>query len=146
MADVGAIAGVAGAVVAVGGLLGTSLRVGRQQTTVNNYREAALSWEAKSRAQDSKSAEQEAEIADLRTQNAELLTRITKQESEMASLRDLVTGRQALIDIQTDIRKTAESLAHQAISRGDFDEWREEVRTQLAEIRRRLDGPGGQLA
>jgi chromosome segregation ATPase len=137
--DIGAISGVAAAVIAVGSLAGTSLRVGRQQTTVNNYRETALSWEAKARAQ-------AAEIDELKAQNTDLLAKVTKQEGEMASLRDLVTGRQALLDIQADIHKTAEDLAHQTISRGDFNEWREEVRTQLAEIRRRLDGPGGQAA
>jgi septation ring formation regulator EzrA len=139
MADIGAISGLAAAVVAIGGLFGTSLRVNRQTTTVNNYRETALSWEAKARAQES-------ELAELREQNAELLSRVGKQDGEISSLRDLVTGRQALLDIQADIRNAAEELAQMAIPRRDFDEWRNEVRAQLAEIREHLGGSGSRPA
>lgn len=118
--SIGAIAGIIGVIVAIGSLLGTSMRVGRQTATVNNYREAAQSWEAKARSQGS-------EITDLKAKTLALEKASSAQIAEIQVLKDMVTGRQAI----EELKGTIADLESKMITQADFDAWQQEVRSRL---------------
>jgi len=113
---IGTIAGVLGVIIAVGTLLGTAMRVGRQTTTVNNYREAAQSWEAKARAQES-------EIADLQAKVVVLEQARAGQDKEIQVLRDMVTGRTAIAELTVALKEV--------VTKAEFAAWQAEVRSRL---------------
>lgn len=122
--SLGAIAGLLGLVIAAGTLLGTSLRVGRQTATVSNYREAAQSWEAKARSQES-------EISDLQAKVLALEQAKGTQDAEIRVLRDMVTGRQALGELQQMIQQTVDGLRSELVTKSDFTGWQSEIRSRL---------------
>jgi hypothetical protein len=122
--SIGAIAGVLGLIIAAGTLLGTSLRVGRQTATVSNYREAAQSWESKARAQES-------EISDLQAKVLALEQAKGAQDAEIRVLRDMVTGRSALADLQQAIQQSVDGLRAELITKTEFAGWQKEVRGRL---------------
>jgi hypothetical protein len=122
--SLGAIAGVLGLIIAAGTLLGTSLRVGRQTATVSNYREAAQSWESKARAQES-------EISDLQAKVLALENSKAAQDAEIRVLRDMVTGRSALAELQQTIQQTVDGLRSELITKPEFSSWQTEVRGRL---------------
>ncbi|MHB1954993.1 MAG: hypothetical protein ACYCOU_14750 [Sulfobacillus sp.] len=122
------IAGLLGFFIAAGSLLGLSIRVGRNTSTVNNYRESALSWEAKSKAQES-------EIADLQNANAALEMQINGLKAKQQVLEELVTGKAAIEalsnQILTVVSGMKSALVNEEVARG----WYTDLSNQLASLR-----------
>lgn len=87
--------GLVSAVVAIMGFLVTgavvfgSWRVSRNTTATQQYRDTALAWEGKARAQD-------AEISDLKQALAAKDSQIADLSARVAVLQDTVTGKSAL--------------------------------------------------
>jgi cell division protein FtsB len=93
-----------------------ALRVGKNTTTVSNYREAAQSWRLKSEAQD-------AEIRELQTENADLKKQLADLSGQVGVLRDMVTGTAVIAEHDTRVTN-----------------YHAEVMTQLAVIQSLLKG------
>lgn len=121
MGNIPGLAGILGFVIALGTLLGVSLRSGRQTSTINNYREAATAWEMKANAQ-------ETQIADLQQTVGQLQHDLTTVQAENSVLRDLVTGKEALATIGTQL-----------------SEWQDEIRARLAGIDKTLASLPGKI-
>jgi uncharacterized coiled-coil protein SlyX len=82
------------AVLTVMGLAGGSFRVSRNTQTVANYREAALSWEAKADAQ-------EKDIELLRAALIEKDRQIAELQGRVVVLQDMVTAAPAIEHLAT---------------------------------------------
>jgi cell division protein FtsB len=80
--------------VSVGGW--AALRVAKNTQTVTNYKEAASAWETKSKAQD-------AEIHELKEENAKLQQRVSDLNGKVSVLQDLVTGAPLLADFDAKV-------------------------------------------
>ena len=80
-------------VITAAGTIGAwaALRVGKNTSTVSNYREAAQSWRLKSESQD-------AEIKELQSENADLRKQVADLSGQVGVLRDMITGASAIAD------------------------------------------------
>jgi uncharacterized protein YlxW (UPF0749 family) len=97
-----AIVAIVGLAITVAAVFG-SFRVARNTQTTSLYRETALAWEAKARAQ-------EAEIHELQERDTEKDKRIATLQARVEVLQDTVTGRAALESLQTMVAHTHAQL------------------------------------
>jgi chromosome segregation ATPase len=122
--DIGAIAGITGAIIAVGTLLGTSLRVGSQTATINRYREAAQSWEARAGGLEAEQTDLLRKYDHLQHSYDQLHEQNQQQAAELTVLRDLVTGAHALTELKGDIEHLIQGL----VTKDQFSAWQVEAR------------------
>jgi len=122
--DLPGYAGILGFVIALGTLLGVSLRAGRQTSTINNYREAASSWEMKANAQEGQIKDLNAQVLDLQKENAAL-------HSEVATLKDLVTGRAALTEVTAQLSVAVNGIENLVTTQASFARWQDEIRARI---------------
>jgi hypothetical protein len=94
--DILAWAGVLSLLLTVVAILAASFKTSRNTVSMSNYRDAAQSWEAKSKAQD-------IEIAELKEKVANMVTDNTRLSAQIGELRDLVTGRAEWAQLRQDM-------------------------------------------
>lgn len=116
--------GVLGFLVVVAGILGAAFRTSRNVQSIANYRDAAQSWEARANAQEQELEQQAHQIQNcnhrielLQTELESKDHQLQAMETQIANLRDLLTGRAAFESLS---EKIAESLALAAENRRDI--------------------------
>jgi hypothetical protein len=116
--------GILSFVIAVGVLLGTAWRVGKNTQTVNNYRESALSWETKARAQES-------ELSDVRDQLGDAINQLQEMQGKVHVLEEVASGRAALEAMATQITTLVSS---QLVGKEEFVKWQSESRSYMEKV------------
>lgn len=116
---------VLGFLITAGGLIGVSMRVGRNSQTVANYREAAQSWEAKAKAQ-------EGQLEELKEADAAKASQITELTAKVQLLQDMVTGKTAIEQLAAQVAETFQRIDERLIGRDVFDAKFEELRAEIA--------------
>lgn len=118
---------VLGFLITAAGLVGVSMRVGRNSQTVANYREAAASWEAKARAQ-------EGQITQLQAADAAKKEQITELTAKVQLLQDMVTGKTAIEQLAAQVADTFDRIDAKIIGRDVFDAAFDELRGEITRI------------
>lgn len=136
--DLPGYAGILAFVIALGTLLGVSLRSGRQTSTINNYREAANSWEMKANAQEGQIKDLNAQVLDLQKENAAL-------HSEVATLKDLVTGRAALTEVTAQLGVAVAGIENLVTTQQSMARWQDEVRHRIDKLEELLQALPAQI-
>lgn len=120
---------VLGFLITAGGLVGVSLRIGRNTQTVSNYREAAAAWEAKAKAQ-------EGQIDELQAAHEHSAQEVTELRAKVQVLQDLVTGKTAIEQLATQVAETFALIDAKIIGREAFDAAFAGLRSEIAAIGR----------
>lgn len=128
-ANIGTIVGVLALLLAAGGVVGTSLRVGRNSQTVANYREAAHSWEAKASAQ-------EGQIGELQAAHEQAAQEVTELRAKVQILQDLVTGKTAIEQLSVQVTEAFARIDAKIVGRDAFEASFRDLRTEIAAIGR----------
>jgi hypothetical protein len=115
--------------VTAGGVIGVSLRIGRNTQTIANYREAATSWEAKAKAQ-------EGQIEELQAADTAKATQITELTAKVQLLQDMVTGKTAIEQLAAQVADTFARIDEKLIGRDVFEK-------EFADLRAELRSGGG---
>jgi len=122
--SIGTIVAVLALLGTAGGMVGVSLRVGRQSQTVANYREAATSWEAKAKAQ-------EGQIEELQAAAADAAQEVTELRAKVQILQDLVTGKTAIEQLTVQVTETSARIEAKIVGRDTFEAAFRDLRTEL---------------
>lgn len=102
-----ALGGIVSLLIVAAGIVGASFRVGRNTSTVANYREAAQSFELKASALEDTVGDQKKQIKVLQDSNADKDIKIASLQEQITSLRELLLQRAAFETLQ---EKIAEAL------------------------------------
>lgn len=128
-ANIGTIVGVLALLLAAGGVVGTSLRVGRNSQTVANYREAASSWEAKATAQ-------AGQLDELQAAHEQAAQEVTELRAKVQILQDLVTGKTAIEQLSVQVTEAFARIDAKIVGRDAFEASFRDLRTEIAAIGR----------
>jgi uncharacterized membrane protein len=115
-------------------LAGTALRVGKNTQTTNNYRDSALSWETKAKAQ-------EGQIGDLENKLGDTQRELQELRGKVQILEEIASGRAAMEAMAGSISAMVSEFGNNLISREDFTRWQIEIRQSLEKISRSQTPP-----
>jgi peptidoglycan hydrolase CwlO-like protein len=109
-----------GLLIVVTGILGAAFRTSRNVSTINNYRDAAQSWEARANAQEQELAGQQtqidacnAQIEGLHREVGDKDKQIDMLQAQITSLRELLSGRAAFESLSEKISEALQLAAEQ---------------------------------
>jgi hypothetical protein len=128
-ANIGTIVAIIALLITAGGVVGTSLRVGRNSQTVANYREAAASSEAKANAQ-------KGQIEELQAAHELAVQEVTDLRAKVQVLQDMVTGKTAIEQLTVQVTEAFTRIDSKIVGRDAFEAAFRDLRTEVAAIGR----------